>query len=69
MDTWSDDLFGALESAQGFSDLHGGHRGVQVLIRPFQRYIFKRNRKFILGSDYPDIEIDYRWGNPGPLWV
>ncbi len=65
MDTWSDDLFGALNPPKDFPTYTVAIAGVQVLIRPFQRYIFKRNRKFILGSDYPDIEIDYRWGIPG----
>ena len=65
MDTWSDGLFGSLNAPKDFPTYTVAIAGVQVLIRPFQRYIFKRNRKFILGSDYPDIEIDYRWGIPG----
>ncbi|MDG1253534.1 MAG: DUF5686 family protein [Schleiferiaceae bacterium] len=65
MDSWSDGLFGSLNAPKDFPRYTVAIAGVQVLIRPFQRYIFKRNRKFVLGSDYPDIEIDYRWGIPG----
>ncbi len=65
MDNWSDSLFGRLNAPKDFPTYTVAIAGVQVLIRPFQRYIFKRNRKFILGSDWPDMEVEYRWGIPG----
>ena len=67
MDSWSDGLFGSLNAPKDFPTYTVAIAGVQVLIRPFQRYIFKRNRKYVMGSDYPDIEVEYRWGIPGLL--
>ena len=64
MDNWSDGLFGTLNPPQDFPTYTVAIFGVQLLIRPYQRYIFKGNRKFVLGSPYPDIELEYRWGIP-----
>jgi hypothetical protein len=62
--SWSNLLFGELNQPGPFETYRVAQLGVEVLIRPYQRYYLKGRRKIVLSSKWPDIRVQFQQGIP-----
>lgn len=61
------DFFNSLAPPAPFETYTVGQVGLEVLIRPFQRYYLKGRHKIVLSSRWPDFRIVLKQGIPGFL--
>ena len=61
---WTNDLFGARNQPAPFETYTVAQLGIEVLIRPFQRYYLKGRRKIVLSSKWPDFRFTFKQGIP-----
>ena len=61
---WTNDLFGARNQPAPFESYTVAQLGIEVLIRPFQRYYLKGRRKIVLSSKWPDFRFTFKQGIP-----
>ena len=62
---WSSELFGDLNTPLDFARYKKSEFRLRMQYNMRQRYEIKRGRKLILGSDYPELYLEYRKGVPG----
>ena len=62
---WSSELFGDLNTPLDFARYKKSEFRLRMQYNIRQRYEIKRGRKLILGSDYPELYLEYRKGVPG----
>lgn len=67
MDSWSNQLFGSVNQPLDFDRYVKTEFKLNLVYRIRQRYMFKGNRKILMGSDWPDIKFTWRKGIPGLL--
>lgn len=61
---WTNDLFGARNEPAPFDTYTVAQIGIEVLIRPFQRYYLKGRQKIVLSSKWPDFRFIFKQGVP-----
>ena len=64
---WSNDLFGTRNEPTPFDAYTVAQLGVEILIRPFQRYYLKGRQKIPLSSKWPDFRLVFKQGIPSFL--
>ncbi|MEX0967060.1 MAG: DUF5686 and carboxypeptidase regulatory-like domain-containing protein [Bacteroidia bacterium] len=64
-DEWSEVLYGDLNEPVDFKSYRKSEVSIQLKYRPGQKYMIKRNKKIITGSDYPEFSLRYRKGING----
>jgi len=64
---WSNELFGDRNEPAPFETYTVAQLGVEILIRPFQRYYLKGRRKIVLSSKWPDFRFIFKQGIPNVL--
>ena len=64
---WSNDLFGTRNEPTPFDAYTVAQLGVEILIRPFQRYYLKGRQKIPLSSKWPDFRLIFKQGIPSFL--
>ncbi|WP_306639738.1 DUF5686 and carboxypeptidase regulatory-like domain-containing protein [Sanyastnella coralliicola] len=62
---WSNELFGELNQPSDFQRYTKSEVQLEVKWRINQKYVWKRGRKEVLGTDYPTLTFEYRKGIPG----
>ncbi|HCB63198.1 MAG: hypothetical protein A2W93_11495 [Bacteroidetes bacterium GWF2_43_63] len=67
MDSWSNLIFGEINEPIDFDRYVKSEFKLNLVYRIRQRYMFKGNRKILLGSKYPDLTFTWRKGVPGLL--
>lgn len=65
--SWSNSLFGELNTPQPFERYTKLVLDTRFTIRFKQKYFMRGNRKVILGSDYPQLRVRYKLGIPDVL--
>lgn len=61
---WTNDLFGARNEPAPFDTYTVAQLGVEILIRPYQRYYLKGRQKIVLSSKWPDFRLTFKQGIP-----
>lgn len=61
---WTNDLFGARNEPEPFDTYTVAQIGLEVLIRPYQRYYLKGRQKIVLSSKWPDFRFVLKQGVP-----
>ena len=64
---WSNDLFGTRNEPTPFDAYTVAQLGIEILIRPFQRYYLKGRQKIPLSSKWPDFRLVFKQGIPSFL--
>ena len=64
---WSNDLFGTRNEPTPFDAYTVAQLGIEILIRPFQRYYLKGRQKIPLSSKWPDFRLIFKQGIPSFL--
>ncbi len=59
------DLFAELGTPVNFNEYKKTEVKLRLQYRPFQQYYFIRNKKVIIGSDWPEFFLEYRKGLKG----
>ncbi|MGD9492269.1 MAG: DUF5686 and carboxypeptidase regulatory-like domain-containing protein [Bacteroidales bacterium] len=67
MDNWSNQIFGEINEPIDFDRYIKSEIKLNFVYRIRQRYMFKGNRKILLGSKWPDLTFTWRKGIPGLL--
>jgi hypothetical protein len=65
MDSWSQDIFGELNSPTEFQRYTKSEFKLQLTYRIRQPYTIRRGRKLVYYSPYPELSFVYRKGLPG----
>jgi len=65
MDSWSNQIFGEINQPIDFDRYVKSELRLNMVYRIRQKYMFKGNRKILLGSSWPDLTFSYRKGIPG----
>ncbi len=61
------DFFNSLAPPAPFETYTVGQVGLEILIRPYQRYYLKGRHKIVLSSRWPDFRVVFKQGIPGFL--
>ena len=61
---WTNGLFGARNQPASFETYTVAQLGIEILIRPFQRYYLKGRQKIVLSSKWPDFKFTLKQGIP-----
>ena len=61
---WTNDLFGQRNEPAPFPEYTVAQLGIEILIRPYQRYYLKGRQKIVLSSRWPDFKIIFKQGVP-----
>jgi len=61
---WTNDLFGQRNEPAPFPSYTVAQLGVEMLIRPYQRYYLKGRQKIVLSSKWPDFIFSFKQGIP-----
>ena len=64
---WTNGLFGARNQPASFETYTVAQLGIEILIRPFQRYYLKGRQKIVLSSKWPDFKFTLKQGIPDIL--
>ena len=64
-DQWSNQLFGSINTPLEFTEYIKSELQLEMKYRPFQKFVMKKNRKVLLGSDWPEFSFLWRKGLPG----
>jgi hypothetical protein len=64
---WSNTLFGELNEPTPFERYTKLELEIKLTIRFKQQYHLRANQKVIVGSKYPQVRVQYKWGIPGIL--
>ena len=62
---WTNDLFGTRNEPAPFESYTVAQLGIEILIRPYQRYYLKGRQKIPLSSKWPDFRLLFKQGIPG----
>jgi len=65
MDSWSNQIFGEINEPIDFDRYIKSELRLNMVYRIRQKYMFKGNRKILLGSTWPDLSFTYRKGIQG----
>lgn len=65
LSNWSGQLFGDLNDPVPFERYTKSELKITAKYRFAQKYVMKGKEKIIIGTDYPEIDIEYRKGLPG----
>ncbi len=63
----SKDLFSTLGDAFDFDRYKKAELAIRLQYRPFQKYYYSHNKKVILGTNWPELFLEYRKGLNGVL--
>lgn len=64
MDPWSNEIFGEINKPLEFTRYIKSELQLELVYKPFQKYVMKKNRKIILGSSWPELSFMWRKGIP-----
>ncbi|MGB1031202.1 MAG: DUF5686 family protein, partial [Flavobacteriales bacterium] len=65
LSVWSNQLFGELNDPADFDRYTKSEVQFELMYRIKQKYVWKRGRKEVLGSDHPTLGLKYKKGIPG----
>lgn len=66
-DQWSNDLFGSVNTPLEFTRYIKSEFDLELKYLLHQKYVMKKNRKIILGSNWPEVSFRWRKGIPAML--
>jgi hypothetical protein len=65
MSTWSEYVFGKINKATDFERYTKLETSVEFKYRFNQKYVIKGKKKYVIGTEYPELKLFYRRGIPG----